>query len=471
MCYIYGSVQVTTSVCPMCKVFRPSGARCPHKHDVCKNSALHPRHDVVHMRNAEVQTFNGCGYCKWARTSPPPKQAGSANSGWPGCCRKPEPGESRLIPPADWPAVSIVHHIPVPPEVKALLESINTVTSKSSSPLGNSSLLSPGKSTLPSIPPPSLDRRSSSGAVPSRTVSTPYVPRTQPLAIPVKSRSTGSPKENVVSLTGATTRTPFRDSPPTSNSALVDFGPTHHRKTSVDIVEKRGDSPNTPSPLRRSIELERAESSRSAPRRSSVSKATSASLKAFVDTSPVLRRRASITESPSLTSTQLASIGRNLERRETISAGRPNTKKSSLEIDFNVLSISAGGSSKSPISAHSDSSDSSSQSGSSDGTITSDGAFTDYLSDESDAELQKQAEAKAAVLAQTHAEEQEFRAARQQLASVDLRPPKSWGTGNGSSQMTHRTPGTDQVYGVLSTSSYTAHTRGQVDAVSVGRAR
>jgi len=27
--------------------------RCPHKHDVCKNSALHPRHDVVHMRNAE----------------------------------------------------------------------------------------------------------------------------------------------------------------------------------------------------------------------------------------------------------------------------------------------------------------------------------------------------------------------------------------------------------------------------------
>ena len=27
MCYIYGSVQVATSVCPMCKVFKPSGAR------------------------------------------------------------------------------------------------------------------------------------------------------------------------------------------------------------------------------------------------------------------------------------------------------------------------------------------------------------------------------------------------------------------------------------------------------------
>ncbi|KAI0000073.1 hypothetical protein BJV77DRAFT_924557, partial [Russula vinacea] len=68
----------------------------------------------------------------------------------------------------------------------------------------------------------------------------------------------------------------------------------------------------------------------------------------------------------------------------------------------------------------------------SDGTITSDGGFTDYLSDESEAELQKQAEAKAALLAQTHAEEREFKAARQQLASVDLRPPKSWGAGNGT---------------------------------------
>ena len=364
--------------------------------------------------------------------------------------------------------MATVHHIPVPPEVKALLESISPVTSKSGSPLGNSSLQL-GKSALSSTPPPSLDRRSSSGAVPSRAASTPY-PRTQPLAIPLKSRSTGSPKEPVASLTGATSRTPLRDSPPTSNSALIDFGPTHLRKTSVDNAEKRGDSPNTPSPLRRSLELERVESSRSAPRRPSISKATSASLKSFVDTSPVLRRRASITESPSLTSPQV----RSLERRETISAGRPNAKKSGLEIDFSVLSISAAGASKSPISAQSDSSDSSSQSGSSDGTITSDGAFTDYLSDESDAELQKQAEARAALLAQTHAEEQEFRAARQQLAHVDLRPPKSWGAGNGSStsQMTPRAQGTtDQVYSVLSTPSYTSHTRGQVDAVGVGRAR
>lgn len=29
MCYVYGSVQVATSVCPMCKFFKPSGARYP----------------------------------------------------------------------------------------------------------------------------------------------------------------------------------------------------------------------------------------------------------------------------------------------------------------------------------------------------------------------------------------------------------------------------------------------------------
>jgi hypothetical protein len=84
-----------------------------------------------------------------------------------------------------------------------------------------------------------------------------------------------------------------------------------------------------------------------------------------------------------------------------------------------------------------DLSSASSSSGSSDGlgsmtdsTVTSDGGFTDYLSDESEAELQRQAEARAALLAQNHAEEQEFKAARQQLAHVDLRPPKSWNPTN-----------------------------------------
>ena len=47
-----------------------------------------------------------------------------------------------------------------------------------------------------------------------------------------------------------------------------------------------------------------------------------------------------------------------------------------------------------------------------------------------EAELQRQAEARAAILAQNQMEELEFRAARQQLAHVDLRPPKSWRGGD-----------------------------------------
>jgi hypothetical protein len=61
----------------------------------------------------------------------------------------------------------------------------------------------------------------------------------------------------------------------------------------------------------------------------------------------------------------------------------------------------------------------------SDSTITSEG-FTDYLSDESEEELQRQAEARAAVVAQNQMEELEFKMARQQLARVGLEPPKSW---------------------------------------------
>lgn len=61
--------------------------RCPHKREVCRNRALHPKHDVVYLKNPEgeqpllrlskhngslimastdalVQLFSGCGYCK-----------------------------------------------------------------------------------------------------------------------------------------------------------------------------------------------------------------------------------------------------------------------------------------------------------------------------------------------------------------------------------------------------------------------
>ncbi|KAG8911757.1 hypothetical protein FRC01_005539 [Tulasnella sp. 417] len=59
-------------------------------------------------------------------------------------------------------------------------------------------------------------------------------------------------------------------------------------------------------------------------------------------------------------------------------------------------------------------------------TVTSDGAFTDYLSDESEAELQRQAEARAAQLRRLRAEEAEFNAAKRGLANIDLQTPIAW---------------------------------------------
>jgi hypothetical protein len=90
------------------------------------------------------------------------------------------------------------------------------------------------------------------------------------------------------------------------------------------------------------------------------------------------------------------------------------------------------------LSIASPSSASSSSGSSASSDITVDGGFTDYLSDESEAELQRQAEIRAALVAQSKTEEQEFKAARQQLATVDLRPPKSWNQGMARSQAAPR---------------------------------
>lgn len=58
-------------------------------------------------------------------------------------------------------------------------------------------------------------------------------------------------------------------------------------------------------------------------------------------------------------------------------------------------------------------------------TITSEG-FTDYLSDESDQELQRQAEAKAAELAIAKHEKDEFDAALHTVRHLTLQPPPEW---------------------------------------------
>ncbi|KAH9899758.1 hypothetical protein C8Q73DRAFT_754285 [Cubamyces lactineus] len=414
MCYAVGSIQQATSTCPMCKVFKPSASRCPHVMATCSNTANHPRHEVMYLKNAEVQTFNGCGFCKWAKTNPPPRLAGYQNPGWPGCCRPPAPGEYKLIGAADWPTVSLVHHIPIPPEIKTILDGIT-------SPRGTSPLASPTgtvRSAATQAPAPAMSRRSSYN-VSSPTRSEAVTAKVVPATISTKARSGGSPQQVAASLSG-NARGATGDVPMASLSKASAVEPHQSsRRSAMDVfAEKRPDPSNmTHSPGRKHAELSGSVARRSSERRPSITAAAPSAPagKVTVDATPQRRRTAPST--PNASSTSLPQANRPVERPAERITDRapvdpvPSKRGSPLEEAVERMSLSSA---------------SSSSSGSGSSETTLDGGFTDYLSDESEAELQRQAEAKAAILAQNQLEELEFKAARQQLAHVDLRPPKSW---------------------------------------------
>ncbi|KIJ70208.1 hypothetical protein HYDPIDRAFT_23339 [Hydnomerulius pinastri MD-312] len=415
MCYQYASSQdLANYPCPMCKVFKPSGARCPHVRDVCYNRALHPRLDVVHLRNAEVKSFNGCGYCKWARANP--KSSVHNNQGWQGCCRPPNASEQRLIQAADWPTVSIIHSVPMPPEIKSILDSL----ASRGSPLPG--MTPSGRSQGPQATIPSLDRRNSGNSPTNK--SSPTSGKSQPVSIPVRGRSSGSPVQQSSTLTGTTPRA----SAPLSSYAITthtDQSPLSRRQT---YTEGSGEKSRTPS-TRRATDLEGSLSRRNGGGRPSLS-AVAPSYGASKGSGDPSSQHHSLPYPPvphpspvdSYTTTaQEAPFGHTL-----------SSKRSMLESAMAKLEVS--GSSES-------SSDSGSSRGSmSDATVISDGGFTDYLSDESEAELQRQAEAKAALVAQNQAEELEFKAARQQLVGVGLRPPKTWDDTNEAPRSTSHAP-------------------------------
>jgi hypothetical protein len=70
MCFAEDSVEYATATCAMCAVMREVYNKphtlCPHvpAMGVCRNRTNHPKADMVYYRNAEIKTYNGCGYCK-----------------------------------------------------------------------------------------------------------------------------------------------------------------------------------------------------------------------------------------------------------------------------------------------------------------------------------------------------------------------------------------------------------------------
>ncbi|OBZ76909.1 hypothetical protein A0H81_03991 [Grifola frondosa] len=293
MCYAYGSLDQATGACPMCKVFKPSAPRCPHIKEVCRNRTLHPRHDVVYLKNAEVQTFNGCGFCKWARSNPPPRQSGYQNPGWPGCCRPPTVGEQKLIGAADWLAVSRVHHIPIPAEIKAILDGLSAATSTRRTP----PLSSPAgsvRSIVSQAPAPGMSRRSSYNARTEQTLS-----RSPPMAIPARSKRSGdSPPQVVLSLSSNTSRSGAGDGSASSlpNASAMDQYQSRRRSVIDVFSDRRSDSSNGSqhSPGRKHAELSGSLARRSIDRRPTISapQPSTTLSKVTVDVQPQRRRAA-----------------------------------------------------------------------------------------------------------------------------------------------------------------------------------
>ncbi|CDO68694.1 hypothetical protein BN946_scf184652.g21 [Trametes cinnabarina] len=371
----------------MCKVFKPSASR----------------------PSTAVATASG------RRRIRHPDSLAIRTRGWPGCCRPPNPGEYKLIGAADWPAVSVVHHIPIPPEIKSILDGITA-------PRGTSPLASPTGTvrpvaTLQTTPAPAISRRASCN-VASPTRAEAVIAKGSSAAASIKVRSGGSPKQVSAPLT-SNIRSVAKD---TSMASLSKATATEQHQTSrrsaMDVfADKRPDPSNTTqnSPGRKHAELSGSVSRRSTEHRPTLSTSTSSGNTSKVAVDATVQRRRNVPTTPSASPANVPPTGRTVERITDRASAEPAPSKraSPLEDAAEKMSISSGASS-------------SSSGSSSETTVISDGGFTDYLSDESEAELQRQAEAKAAILAQNQLEELEFKAARQQLAHVDLRPPKSW---------------------------------------------
>ena len=98
-------------------------------------------------------------HVQWARTNPPSQLSRYQNPGWPGCCRPPASSEQRWIHAADWLSVSMVHHVPIPPDIKALLHCL---------PIKHSVPATHGRSISRRLILPELDRRNSRSSSPSQ---------------------------------------------------------------------------------------------------------------------------------------------------------------------------------------------------------------------------------------------------------------------------------------------------------------
>ncbi|KAG8865284.1 hypothetical protein FRB96_000174 [Tulasnella sp. 330] len=309
----------------------------------------------------------GLASIQWANRHPYTKEIDkSLNKGWPGCCRPPKLGEMMdYIDEIDWPIVAKRYGMRNPYEAKHLPQK---PSSMSRSSIRSNASITRGSSV--DLPKEDKDVRNRNSSSPN--------PRSSPR---IQESVKGSPRreaDDFAPANGPLYRAPTR--PNSSQQSIT---------TTYVVAEER---PNGMYHTRRIPQNVAIPPVVPAPEPQTIGR--SSSLRPVKDDS-------SSSSSSSNSSSSVSSAS-------SVSSNEPRSL-SDINKGFAGMTLSSTGSNRDSIT-----------------TLMSDGAFTDYLSDESEAELQRQAEVRAAQLRRLRAEEAEFNAARRGLADVGLDTPVAW---------------------------------------------
>ncbi|KAG9040151.1 hypothetical protein FRB95_000080 [Tulasnella sp. JGI-2019a] len=339
MCFEFGTLEQKTATCILCKLYGNEAQPCPHQKGllVCQNRQNHSQ-AIVYFTNAEFNLFNGCGYCKWANRHPYTKEIDkSLNKGWPGCCRAPKLGEMDYIDEIDWPIVAKRYGMPNPHQLKD--------RPQKPSSMSRSSI----RSSASNIRGSSIDLPKGGEDLRNRNSSSPN-PRNSPRIQepPVK----GSPRRESEDF--ASNNAPYR-APTRPNGSQQSI------TTTYVVAEER---PNGMYHTRR------------IPQNVAVPPVAPAPEPQTIGHSSSVRRAKDDSSSSSSSSNSSSSVS----SASSVYSSDPRSL-SDIHKGFEGMSLSSTGSNRDSIT-----------------TLMSDGAFTDYLSDESEAELQRQAEVRAAQL-------------------------------------------------------------------------
>jgi hypothetical protein len=347
-----------------------------------------------------------------------------------------------------------VHKVPPPPEIRALLDSLApppmplVARGQVSPKLGSNASLTPqkaasGKGVGPQVVIPKTRRNGSpkiASVSPARNGTA--LPPSSPVLAPGEMRRSGSGRRDSspAARVGSMRRSLEQEStigrratvssgskkPPTASSLSLALAQTSLADEARPMMKRRGSGATEAS--------HNSGGSGNSDKSASVSGSSPPRLLDVKNTPSRTPRKISSLEnvkSPKLSSPENAKAPKtsNAEVSKPSKASAPRAKQ---------ISSAASDGSSTGSSAFSES------------TVTSEG-FTDYLSDESEAEMQRQAEEKAARLPVTWEEDEEFARARKQLTGVGLRPPAQWGPGRAATVASRSSTGRSSGYPTAST--------------------